>query len=273
MRTISGHSYRLFGRFPFMNSRMVGFGFFFGGVSLVGGQVAYAHLRHLPAPTDLDPSGTFGDPGLPLLRLAFLGDSSITGQGLDHVDDSWPRLVAERLSSRFHLLLDSYAVGGSTSRKVLEDQLPKAERRAHDIVIVSVGSNDLFRMTPVWLLERRLDEIVGRLKAVAPSVILFGVGDLGSIPRIPYPIDRLAAASGHVADWAHRRVADRHGVAKIDQWALTTGAFNSGPHMFSPDLFHPSAEGHIAWANAVLPTIEGELKRLGMSMGSEANAG
>jgi lysophospholipase L1-like esterase len=255
-----------------MNSRMVGFGFFFGGASLVGGQVVYARLRRLPAPSDLDPSGTFGDPTMPSLRLTLLGDSSITGQGLDRVEDSWPRVIAHRLSDRFHLSVRSYAVGGSTSRDVLVDQLPRAEREDHDIVILSVGSNDLLRATPVWLLERRLDQIVGRLKAVASSVVLFGVGDLGSIPRLLFPIDKLAAASGHVADWAHRRVADRHGVAKIDQWGLTTEAFNSGLHMFSPDLFHPSAEGHLAWADAVLPTVEDELNRLGLASRSQATS-
>lgn len=253
-----------------MKGRVVGLSAFVGGAALIGGQVAYASLRRLPLADGFDPSGTFGDPGLPRLHIAVLGDSTVTGQGLDDVDDCWPRVVARRLSHRFRVVLSSFAVGGSRSRNVLEEQVPEAERQEYDIVIVSVGSNDILRMTPAWVFERRLGEIVRRMKSVSGSLILFGVGDLGSIPRLPYPIDRLAAGSGHVADWVHRRVADGQGVAKIDQWKLTTEAFNSGLHMFAADLFHPSAEGHLAWADAVLPTLEAELARLGLGVHSAA---
>lgn len=131
----------------------------------------------------------------------------------------------------------------------------------HDIAIVSVGSNDVLRMTPVCFLERRLDAIVKHMKQISKSVILFESGDLGSIPRLPYPLELLASGSGHVADWVHRRVAQRNGIPKIDQWVLTTEAFNSGLHMFATDLFHPSPAGHLAWADAVLPAVEVELTR------------
>lgn len=230
-----------------------------GGAALVGGQVAYAALRRLPECDDLDPSGSFGDISLPELGIAVLGDSTVTGQGLDDVDDAWPRVIARRLAGRYRVVLRSYAVGGSRARDVLVEQVPRAETTRHDLTVVSVGSNDILRMTPLWQLERRIDEIVKRMQRVSRSVILFGVGDLGSIPRLPPPVDILASGSGHVADWVHRRVAERNGVAKIDQWGLTTEAFNSGLHMFSADLFHPSPFGHLAWADALMPTIENTL--------------
>ncbi len=244
-----------------MKPRVVGLRAFVGGAGLIAGQVAYVSRRRLPLGAEYDPSGTFGEATRPRLRLAVLGDSSVTGQGLASVDESWPRIVARHLADRYHVELLSYAAGGARSEHVLSEQVPAAETRRHDVVIVSVGSNDILRMTPAWRFERRLDEIVARLQRVAASVILFGVGDLGSIPRFPYPVDRMAAGSARVADWVHRRVAERRGVAKIDQWNLTTEAFNSGPHMFAPDLFHPSAAGHRAWADAVLPTVETELLR------------
>ena len=230
---------------------------------MIAGQVAYASRRRLPLGGEHDPTGTFGNPASPRLRLAVLGDSSVTGQGLDSAEDTWARVVARHLSDRFYVDLRSYGAGGARSDDVLEEQLPAAESVRHDIAIVSVGSNDILRMTPAWHFERRLDEIVVRLKRVSSSVILFGVGDLGSIPRFPYPVDRVAAGTGRVADWVHRRVAERNGIAKVDQWALTTEAFNSGPHMFAPDLFHPSAVGHRAWADALIPTVEAELVRIG----------
>lgn len=246
-----------------MKPRALGLSAVAGSVAFVGSQIAYAGLRRLPEGDDLDATGVFGDDHLPRLHVAVLGDSTVTGQGLEDVDATWPRIVARRLSDRYQVVLRSYAVGGAKSRDVLAEQVPIAEMFPYDIVIVSVGSNDILRMVPVWVFERRLHEIVDRLTATSRSLILFGVGDLGSIPRLPYPIDRFATGSGQLADWVHRRVAERHQVAKIDQWALTTEAFNSGIHMFCPDLFHPGPEGQLAWADAVTPTVESELERIG----------
>ena len=244
-----------------MRARVLGLSAIVGGAALLGGQVAYAALRQFPRCDDLDPSGVFGDLDAPRLRMAVLGDSTVTGPGLDSVDDSWPRVVANRLSDRYRVVVRSYAIGGAKSKDVLDAQVPQASLERHDIAIISVGSNDILRMTPFWKLEERLDSIVKEMRKVSRCVILFGIGDLGSIPRLPCPLDVLASGSGHVADWVHRRVAERNGIAKIDQWALTTEAFNSGLHMFAADLFHPSPAGHLAWAEAVLPAIEGELAR------------
>ena len=235
--------------------RIVRRGLVFGAVT-VAGQAAYARFRGVPSFDGLDPTGSFGDPDLPKLRIVILGDSTVTAPGLDDPDDSWARISARRFENRFRVELVCLAVGGARSRDVLEDQLPAALAEEWDIAIVSVGSNDVLNLVPIWLFERRLDEIVARLNVVARAVVLFGVGDLGSIPRVPFPLDRVAWWSGHIADWVHRRVAARYEVAKVDQWAQTTEPFNSGIHMFSPDLFHPSPAGHQAWADALIPTLE-----------------
>lgn len=228
----------------------------FAGAAFVGGQVAAARFRKAPWFEGHDPSHTAGDPGHRHLRVLVLGDSATTGQGLRDVADSWPRLVASHLADRFHVHLTSLAAGGARSVDVLLDQVPAAELERWDLVILSVGSNDMMHLVPPWRFARHLDAAVGRLVAVADHVVLFGVGDLGTIPRLPFPLNRLVSGAGHIADFVHRQVAERHGVAKVDQWSLTTEAFRSGDHMFSDDLFHPSPDGHRAWADAVIETIE-----------------
>jgi lysophospholipase L1-like esterase len=237
------------------------------GAALLAGQAAYARLRNLPSFDGLDPSMSVGNPELPPLRLVILGDSTATAPGLDDPDDSWPRLTAQHLTPRFSIDLRCLAVGGAKSSDVLKSQVPLALQEQWDIAIVTVGSNDVLNMVPIRRFERHLDRIVEALSQVAGQIILFGVGDLGSIPRLPFPIDTFASGAGHLADRVHRKVAERHGVLKIDQWKLTTAAFNSGLHMFSPDLFHPGPEGHRAWADALIPTVEEALMRLNRGPG------
>lgn len=226
------------------------------GAAMLAGQLAYARFRGVPSFEGLDPSCAVGDAGLPRLRIVLLGDSTVTAPGLDDADATWARIIARHFADRYRVELTCLAVGGAKSRDVLEEQLPRALQERWDVAIVSVGSNDIMRFVPVWRFAQRLDHIVESLKDVTDAVVLFGVGDLGSIPRLVFPLDRIASGAGHIADFVHRRVAVRHGVPKIDQWRLTTAAFNSGIHMFAPDLFHPSPIGHQAWADALIPTLD-----------------
>jgi lysophospholipase L1-like esterase len=93
------------------------------------------------------------------------------------------------------------------------------------------------------------------MKAVSRAVVLMGVGDIGTVPRFPKPLDRLATLTGRVANGVHTRVAERHEVGRADHWGWSSQAFRR-PGMFAPDLFHPSAAGHRVWADTVMPEVE-----------------
>lgn len=222
----------------------------------IGGELLYVTRRPLPSFTDLDPSGTFGSPDLPSLRIVAVGDSTMTGPGLDDPDDLWLRVVARRLAAHHHVELHSLARGGSRTDDLLREQLDRAVALSPDIAIVSIGGNDILHLVPIWRFERRLDAIVGRLAEASGAVVLFGIGDLGTIPRATFVLRHWVHTAGRLGDQVHERVAARHGVDKVDQWQLTTAAFRAGRHMFSADLFHPSAIGHRTWADAVWPTLE-----------------
>jgi lysophospholipase L1-like esterase len=225
------------------------------GAAVVAGEMAYVTRRPLPRFDGFDPSGTFGDRQSPVLRIAVLGDSTITGPGLASADETFVRIVARRLAERHRVELRSLAVGGARSLDVLMVQLPEVLAVRPHLAFVSVGSNDILHGIPVPWFERRLEEIVRRLVDAQAAVVLMGIGDLGSIPRLPPPLDRMAAASGRLGDRVHARVADRHGAVKVDHWGDSAKAFRSGSHMFAGDLFHPSAEGHRVWADTVYPFV------------------
>ncbi|MFO7547914.1 MAG: SGNH/GDSL hydrolase family protein [Acidimicrobiia bacterium] len=226
------------------------------GAVVVAGEMAYVARRPLPRFDGFDPSGAFGDPDAPLLRIAVLGDSTITGPGLGSVDETFVRILARRLAERYRVQLTSQAVGGARSFDVLTLQLPEALADRPHLAFVSVGSNDILHGIPIPWFERRLDEIVRRLVESGVAVVLMGIGDLGTIPRFPAPLDRVASATGRIADRVQARVGERHGVAKVDHWGASADVFRSGTHMFAGDLFHPSAEGHRVWADTVYPFIE-----------------
>jgi hypothetical protein len=92
-----------------------------------------AHRTDLPSFSNQDPSGLFGDPASPRLRIVALGDSSITSPGVEDLDNTWIRRLARSQADRHHVELIALAVGGSKARDVVEGQLDEAVRLRPDV--------------------------------------------------------------------------------------------------------------------------------------------
>jgi lysophospholipase L1-like esterase len=219
----------------------------------------YVRWRRLPSFQGADASGTFGDPSLPPLSIAVVGDSSCTGPGLEGIEDVWVRRVSRALGDRFHVTMDSYAVGGSTARDVLEAQVPRLIEHQYDVAIVSVGANDMLRGIPTRRFHTDLAAIVDALTPVSGAIVLSGVGDMGSIPRLPWLLRWPAHNRGRAADRAHADVAShRAHVFKVPIWDRAAD-FRADLTLWSPDLFHASSSGHALFAEVAMPTISDAL--------------
>jgi len=233
-------------------------------LGVVAAQAWYAGRRPLPEFPDLSPDIEVGAPGRPAVRLALVGDSTVTGPGLDDADHIWVRLVAERLTEWWRVEVRSHAVGGARARDVLRRQVPRVLADPQpDVTVVSVGANDAIRQVPLGRLEDELATIVDRLLTVSSAVVLAGVGDLGTAPRLGYPLRAIASARSRAADRIHARVAARSPrVFKVPVAEYTTHEFRRRrAELFCPDLFHPNREGHALWADAAFPVLVDALAR------------
>jgi lysophospholipase L1-like esterase len=222
-------------------------------------ELAFAYLWPAPRQIEFDASGTFGEdyPGPPL-RLAAMGDSTLTAPGVSEADEIWIRQVARRLAdvTRRPVELRSFGVSGSTSLDVLVDQLPRALDFDPHLAVVSVGANDVIKGVSMRKLHDNLDRIVAALAGSGVQVILSGVGDLGTIPRLAPPVRQMASRLGRRADRIHQQVADRHGVIKAEQWAWASHEFRRRRDVWSADRFHPNGAGHEIWATTCWEVLE-----------------
>jgi lysophospholipase L1-like esterase len=226
--------------------------------TVLAGQMARAILRNdLPSLDNQDPSGTFGDPAAPPLRLVFLGDSSITAPGVEPLNHSWPRQMAMHLGTSYRVEAISFAVGGSKAGDVLSNQVDAALASNPDIAYIAVGSNDALRGTPVARFEVEFDSVVSRLYDRVPAIGLSGIGDLGTIPRIPELARGIARVRARAIDRAIARVAARYPrTIKSWVWDVMAIDFAQRPELFASDLFHASAEGHLAFATIGTPMAD-----------------
>jgi lysophospholipase L1-like esterase len=223
-------------------------------------EALYALLRPVPYLDEFDPSIELGDPGHPTLKVAVLGDSSVTAPGVATADEIWVSRVATRLAENRRVILRSFAVGGARSSDLIRHQLEPALEFQPDLVFLSVGANDALKGVPIWKFERHLDRLVSEFSAGGAAVIQSGVGDLGTIPRLFPPLRNLMSYRALAFDRAHRRVAWRHGSTVVTQRTDDHHIWYEDRGLWAEDLFHVSAAGHERWAGVTLAAIESLLE-------------
>ena len=187
------------------------------GATVLGLEAAYAVLRPAPELPEFDPSAEFGDPDHPMLRVAVLGDSSVTAPGVAGPEEIWITLICQKLANTYHVILESFAVGGSMAQNVVEDQMENAILFGPDLAFISVGANDAIKGVPRRKFEQHLDQLIGELSETGATVIQSGVGELGSIPRLYPPLSNLMSRRARRFDEIHWKVAKEHETNVVHQ--------------------------------------------------------
>lgn len=225
------------------------------GVTVLGLEAAYAVLRPAPELEEFDPSGEFGDRSNETLRVAVLGDSSVTAPGVTGPHEIWVSRVCERLAESHHVVLRSFAVGGSRASDVLRGQTDPAIAFAPDAFFVSVGANDVIKGVPIRSFESNLDRLIAKLAETGADVVQSGVGILGTIPRLYPPLSTLMSYRARRFDAVHWKISEIHDTAVVDQWSDDPRVWNTDRSLWAADQFHVSAAGHARWADTAWKTI------------------
>ena len=227
---------------------------------LVAQVMRTAHRSDLPSFPNQDPSGLFGSPTLPALRIVALGDSSITAPGVEDLDNAWVRRIALALADIYRVELISVAVGGAKACDVVEGQLAEAVELAPDIAILSVGANDAIRAASPRQYRKKVRRILSGLDQVGAATVVLGVGDLGSIPRLPAMLRPfLTKRAAEFNEAAAAVTAKFPRAVKVATSGPLSTAFWDDPGLFAGDQFHVGDEGHAIFAEQILPAVRAAL--------------
>ena len=229
-------------------------------VAVVGIETAYAVLRPAPELEQFDPSGEFGNPGDPLLKVVVMGDSSVTAPGVSGPEEIWVSLICQKLATDHHVVLRSLAVGGSMAHDLVSDQLDDAIAFDPDLILVSVGANDVLKGVPRRIFARNLDILIGELTKTGAVIVQSGVGVLGTIPRLHPPLSQLVSRRSRRFDDVHWRVAAKHGTTVVHQRSDDAKMWMKDRELWADDHFHVSAAGHARWAETAWRTIGPAMK-------------
>jgi lysophospholipase L1-like esterase len=223
-------------------------GLVLAGPVLLGAEALAATRGRPPPPLPSGIDGCVGcDGGAAPLRTVWLGDSTAAGFGTTTPDAVLGRQVARRLGRPVDVRV--LASGGTTVADVVAQQLPGVPPDAQ-VVFVSIGANDTTHLTSAGSFSSSYRKLLAGLPAGA-CVVLLGVPDMGSAPRLAQPLRAVAGWRGRALDGRVRALARRSGAAYVDIAGTTGPAFRRDHGLFAVDGYHPAAAGYGLWAGAV----------------------
>jgi lysophospholipase L1-like esterase len=216
---------------------------------------------------DQDLSGYYGgrpnvsSAGSRLTRIAAVGDSTLTGPGLDSARDIFVAQAAARLRDRVHLTC--FAVGGARIADVLMHQLPAILEARPDVAVMSVGANDAIHSTPLVQFERDFRSVIGALDRAGIETIVCGVIDLSMVPRIPAALKPMLSLRGAAYERRKRRATHQAArAAYVGASRPVNEMFRArGEAFFTSDRFHPNAAGHRCLADGITPHLTTAVRR------------
>jgi lysophospholipase L1-like esterase len=194
-------------------------------------------------------------------RVVWLGDSTAAGVGASGESSTVPIRVAEQNTRPVDLHV--LAVSGARIADVEQHQLPAVADLQPDVVYISIGANDTTGRTSRSAFRSNYERVLAGLPEQA-EVVLLGVPDMGSPPRIPQPLRAIVGKRGQQLDGIVADIAREMGATYVDIAGFTGAKFRDHPsRYFAGDKFHPSDDGYKLWADAVTETTNKEEARNG----------
>lgn len=193
--------------------------------------------------------GQAGELDAPRLRLLALGDSPFEGVGIARIADTLPVRLAQRIADAQQVRVDwrISAKNGATARSLRERLLPTIEAQPFDLILVSVGVNDVTGLSRGRRFADALDALLSDLRAHSPQaqLVLLGIPPMQAFPLLPQPLRAWLGGRGRRLEALGVTAARRH------EALHSPVRVQPAPELFASDGFHPSELGHARWAEEV----------------------
>ncbi|WP_396449716.1 SGNH/GDSL hydrolase family protein [Actinomadura sp.] len=186
--------------------------------------------------------------GRPAFRVVVIGESTAVGVGASRHAEALPGFLAEALGERLRRSVAWSVSGenGATARRITGGLVPPPGGSAPDLVVVTVGINDLIRRRPLRRWAADVAELVGVLRAryAEAAVLVAGMPPVHRFPAIPRPLRYVLGARARTMDRIMAEAVRAGGAvhAPMDEAMARDRA------LFAADGFHPSPAGYRAWA-------------------------
>lgn len=188
------------------------------------------------------------------LRLLAIGDSIIAGVGAERLERALVGQTAAALAERLGRRVDWSALGqtGLRSDALLNELLGRLPVQPADVILISIGVNDVTGLRSLRRWRRNLRELIHWLSTYSPDAVLCfgGLPPMGTFPLLPQPLRAVIGLRARSFDAEAASI-----VAESPRAVHVPVAFTPRPELFSGDGYHPSEAGYAGYAQAVADAV------------------
>jgi acyl-CoA thioesterase I len=201
-----------------------------------------------------------------ILKIGVIGDSTAAGQGSNQFEDNFSLqyLKKSSLSDNYQIFYQNFAISGATSQDVIENQLTKLEVFKPNLVLVSIGANDVTGSVSEQKYEENIKLITDKLKSFEMEnplkfeVIWLSIPDFVTSKILLPPLNYfLSSRTKNFNQILSSQLETYHEMKLVDIYNGTRDKFAKEPKKtFSKDGYHPSSGGYTEWVRVILQEVE-----------------
>lgn len=180
------------------------------------------------------------------IKYIALGDSLTEGIGVSDYKNSYPYLIAQKLSLKNNVELTNLAHAGDTSSDVLTNQLPNVLPEKPDLITILIGVNDIHDFKSLKEFENNYSQIIAILKTTGAEIYVLSIPYLGSDKIVYFPYNFIMDFRTKQFNDVIKKVSAGAEAKYIDLYSL-----NKSADFYSVDQFHPGEEGYKEWSKAI----------------------
>lgn len=188
------------------------------------------------------------------LSLLILGDSAAAGVGVAHQNDALLGAVVSALQHQYQVHWRLEAQSGDTTSQLIQ-KIKKMVNQKYDVVVTSVGVNDVTRLMPArtWIKQQQQFYQLIQAKFHPELIIATGVPPMHLFSALPNPLSWLF---GQYAKKMNLQLEKMIVQQEDMQWIeYDIQKYQSMDLEMAKDGFHPSKEIYQIWGKEVAVRI------------------
>jgi lysophospholipase L1-like esterase len=199
------------------------------------------------------------------LDILVIGDSTALGQGGDTIQEGFSFQYAEYLSRKqgININITNIGVSGARVQDILQNQIPKAKELNWDVLMVSLGANDVTAIDSISNFQLDMGTFTQTIKQFKKPVIWLNIPDFISAPLLLPPLHLfLSHRANEFNDIINSYCHQLERAYCIDIFNKARDQFVQNKYtFFAKDLYHPSKNGYQHWKNIITEFVPDDFYR------------
>ena len=191
------------------------------------------------------------------LIYAAIGDSLTYGAGVNDYNESYPHLIAQKLSANYSVVtLNNFSYQGATTDNIINDLLSSAAVSNPNIVTILVGINDAHNFVTPQKFRANYENILKTLKSKTQAKIYaISIPKIGSNSVYLPPFNFYFSGKVDRYNKIIKDLSAQYDVKYIDITTPTLNWVYKDGVNYSADSFHPSAAGYKIFSDLIYDSI------------------